>query len=212
LSEQQHLIDEIANHKQELIILQDKKIILLQDIKQEQKTFADMQTKFQPRQDDLQRVLKLAKETKPPILSNRVSLLKDDWDFIVAIAKQHARISDTTLTALESQAEITEQLKRCQNLYLAVATEVAAITHLGDRERIKNRVADVLKDIEDWRYVAWVYDDMINRKPSSLDEILAVRETKIAKKHSFAKKVSDYNQPTIALKKTKKQSHNYDDR
>ena len=68
----------------------------------------------------------------------------------------------------------------------------------------------MLKDIEDWRYVAWVYDDMINRKPSSLDEILAEREAKTAKKHSFAKKVSDYNQPAVTLKKTKKQSH--DDR
>ena len=103
-----------------------------------------------------------------------------------------------------------EKFKCCQKLILAFALEVVAITYLGDRERIKNRVADVLKDIEDWRYVAWAYDDMTNRKPSSLDDILKTRESKIPKKHSFAKKVSDYNQPTITPKKTKRQSHNHD--
>jgi hypothetical protein len=51
---------------------------------------------------------------------------------------------------------------------------------------------------------------MINRKPSSLDEILAEREAKIAKKHSFAKKVSDYNQPTIAHKKDNKKKYEHD--
>ena len=97
LSEQQHLVDEIAKHSQDLTSLQSKKSTLQQEIKQEQKNFSDMQAKFKPRQDDLQKVLKLAKETKLPVLSNRVSLLKEDWDFIVDIAKQHARISDTTL-------------------------------------------------------------------------------------------------------------------
>jgi hypothetical protein len=51
---------------------------------------------------------------------------------------------------------------------------------------------------------------MINRKPSSLDEILAEREAKIAKKHSFAKKVSDYNQPTVTPKKTNTKNYSHD--
>jgi len=212
LSEQQHLADEIAKHKKEVTNLQGKKSTLQKDIKQEQKNFTDMQTKFKPRQDDLQRVLKLAKEVKPPVFSSKVSLSKEDWDFIVDIAKQHARISDTTLAALESHSEVTEQLKRCQSLYIAVASEVAAITHYGDREKLKQRVQDVLKDIEDWRYVAWVYDDMINHKPSSLDEILAEREAKIAKKQAIAQKNRNYNQPNPAPQKTKKQNHSRDDR
>ena len=69
------------------------------------------------------------------------------------IAKQHARISDTTLAALENHNTETEILKRCQSLYLAVASEVAAMTHYGEMEKLKHAVQDVLKDIEDWRYV-----------------------------------------------------------
>jgi hypothetical protein len=48
---------------------------------------------------------------------------------------------------------------------------------------------------------------MIQGKPSSLDEILAERQANLTKKQSFAKRVSDYNQPTVTPKKTKKQSH-----
>ena len=66
--------------------------------------------------------------------------------------------------------------------------------------------------VEDWRYIAWVYDDMINRKPSSLDEILAEREVKIAKKLVIAQKNKAYNQPIVTPSKTKKQTHNHDDR
>ncbi|MCL2874367.1 MAG: hypothetical protein FWE29_05475 [Defluviitaleaceae bacterium] len=66
LSEQHHLVDEVAKHKEEVSILQGEKSTLQNDIKQERKNFTDMQTKFKPRKDDLQRVLKLAKETKPP--------------------------------------------------------------------------------------------------------------------------------------------------
>jgi len=51
---------------------------------------------------------------------------------------------------------------------------------------------------------------MINRKPSSLDEILAEREVKITKKHSFAKKVSDYNQPVVTPQKTKKKTQSHE--
>ena len=148
--------------------------------------------------------------TKPPVLSNRVSLPKEDWDFIVDIAKQHARISDTTLAALESQTEITEQLKCCQALYLAVASEVAAITHYGDRSKLSYAVRDVLKDVMDSRIVSWAIDGMLEHKPSSLDELLKARESKIAKKHSFAKKVSDYNQPTVTPKKTRNKNHSHD--
>jgi len=68
LSEQHHLVDEVAKRKKEVSDLQGKKSTLQKDIKQEQKNFTDMQTKFKPRKDDLQRVLKLAKETKPPVL------------------------------------------------------------------------------------------------------------------------------------------------
>jgi hypothetical protein len=209
LSEQQHLVDEIAKHNQELIILQDKKMLLLQDIKQEQKMFTEMQTKFKPRKDDLQRVLKLAKETKPPVLSSRVSLLKEDWGFIVDIAKQHAKISDTTLAALENQAEITAKLQCCQSLYLAVASEVAAITHYGDKEKLKHAVQDVLRDIEDWRIVAFLMDDMDKGKPSDLAEMPKAREAKLAKKYSFAQKNREYNQsaPHLVQKKKKSPDH-----
>ena len=80
----------------------------------------------------------------------------------------------------------------------------------GDRSKLTQNVTEVLRDIEDWRSVAWLVDDMINRKPSSLDEILQARESKIAKKHSFAKRVSDYSQPVIVPKKTKNQNHSHD--
>jgi len=53
---------------------------------------------------------------------------------------------------------------------------------------------------------------MLEHKPSSLDELLKARESKIAKKHSFAKKISDYNQPSVTPQKTKKQTYNHDDR
>jgi len=168
------------------------------NIKQEQKNFTDIQTKFKPRKDDLERVNKLAKQVKPPVLSNKVSLSKDDWDFIIGIAKQHARISDATLAALESHSEDTEKLERCQQLYLALASELGAITHSGQREKLKYAVQDVLKDIEDWRVVAWLFDDMQKHKPSSLDDILRAREIKISRKHSFAEKNKEYNQVQVS--------------
>jgi len=167
------------------------------DIRQEQKNFADMQSKFKPRKDSLERVNKLAKEVKPPVLSNRVSLPKVDWDFIIDIARQHARISDATLAALENHNEDTEKLERCRNLYLALASELGAITHSGQREKLKHAVQDVLKDIEDWRVVAWLFDDMQKHKPSSLDDILRAREIKISRKHNFAEKNKDYNQVQV---------------
>jgi len=213
LSEQQHLIDEVAKRKEEISNLQGEKSTLQNDIKQERKNFTDMQTKFKPRKDDLQRVLKLAKETKPPVLSSRVSLTKDDWDFIVGIAKQHARISDITLTALEKHDNDTEMLKRCQSLYLAVASEVAAITHFGDRNKLKHAVQDVLKDIEDWRYVAWAMDDMADQtKPSKLADILKNREAKITKKRTIAEQLKSYNQPYVAPQKTKTRGYTHEDR
>ena len=211
LSEQQHLVDEISKHKKEVNNLQGKKSTLQKDIKQEQKNFTDMQTKFKPRKDDLQRVLKLAKETKPPVLSSRVSLTKADWDFIVDIAKQHARISDTTLAALEKHNKVTETLEQCQTLYLALASEVVGLGY-ADRSILKHAVQDVLKGVEDWRVVSWLVDDMINHKPSDLAEILEIRESKLTKKYNHAKKMREYNQPTMPPQKTKKQTHSHDDR
>ena len=202
LSEQQHLVDEIAKRKNEATELQGKKSTLQKDIKQEQKNFTDMQNKFQPRKDDLQRVLKLAKETKPPVLSSRVSLTKDDWDFIVDIAKQHARISDITLAALETHKKITDKLERCQSLYLAVASEVVGLGY-ADKSTLTQNVKDVLKDIEDWRVVSWAVDDMHDCKPSDLAEILEARQAKISKKYNQAKKLRDYNQPTVTQDKLK---------
>ena len=209
ISEQQRFVDEITKYKQEEKILQDKKFALQQDIRQEQKNFTDMQMKFRPRKDDLRRVLKLAEEVKPGVFSSKVSLFKEDWDFIVNIAKQHARISDTTLAALENHSGITAKLQRCQSLYLAVASEVAALGY-SDRSKLTYAVQDVLKDIEDSRVVAWSIDNMINRKPSDLNEILKAREAKIAKKYSFAKKVFNYNQPYVTPKRAKKHSYDHD--
>ena len=77
---------------------------------------------------------------------------------------------------------------------------------------MKHHVQDVLKDIVDWRYISWVYDDMTNRKPSDLDEILKVREAKNAKKQAFAQKNKAYNQPTVLHTQTKKNSYDRDDR
>ena len=93
-----------------------------------------------------------------------------------------------------------------------MASEVAAITHYGDRSKLKHAVQDVLKDVEDWRVVAWLVDDMINHKPSDLDEILEIRQAKITKKYNHAKKMRDYNQPTVTPQKAKKQTHHHDDR
>ena len=211
LSEQQYLVDEISKNKKEVNNLQGKKSTLQKEIKQEQKNYTDMQTKFKPRKDDLQRVLKLAKETKPSVLSNRVSLTKDDWDFIVGIAKQHARISDTTLATLEKHDKDMDTLERCQSLYLAVASEVVGLGY-ADRSKLKQAVQNVLKDVVDWRAVAWLVDDMINSKPSDLAEILDIRQAKITKKYNHAKKMREYNQPTVTPQKTKKQTYSHDDR
>lgn len=126
-------------------------------------------------------------------------------------SKQHAKISDVTIAALESHSEDTEKLKRCQSLYLAVASEVAALGY-SDRSKLKHSVQDVLKDIEDWRFVAWLVDGMTEHKPSDLAEVLKVRETKINKKLDIAKKLRGYNQSTTAPQKTKKKSHSHDDR
>ena len=190
--------------------LQSKIEGLKEDIKQEQKDFKDIQKKFKPRKDDLERVNKLARQVKPPILSNRVNLLKEDWDFIINIASQHARISDATLAALEKHEKDTEKLERCQRLYLALASEVGAITHAGDREKLRHAVEDVLKDAEHWS-VAFLMDDIKNHNPSSLDEILEMRKRKISKKYSFAKENREYNQPSVP-KKEKKRSNSHDDR
>jgi flagellar motility protein MotE (MotC chaperone) len=198
------LLKELAELQKNIKALENQEIALNEKIKQEQKNFTDMQTKFKPRKNDLERVNKLAKQIKPAVLSKNVSLPKEDWDFIVDIAKQHARISDTTLAALESQSEVIEKLQNCQRLYLAIASELAAITQASDREKLKHAVQNVLKDIEDWRVVTWTFDDMTDRKPSSLEEILRAREDKISKKYSYAQKNKEYNQPSVAPKKQKK--------
>ena len=110
-------------------------------------------------------------------------MLKVDWDFIINIASQHAKISDTTLAALEKHNEVTNTLKHCQSLYLAVALEVAALGY-SDREKLTHAVQDVLKGIVDWRPVSWMIDDMVNRKPSNLADILKTREAKISRKYA----------------------------
>jgi hypothetical protein len=176
------------------------------DIKQEQKNFTSIQKKFKPRKDDLERVDKLARQVKPPVLSKNVSLSEKDWKFIVNIAQQHAKISDATLAALENQSEITEKLENCQRLYLAIATELGVITHLGDRQKLKHAAQDVLKDVEDWRVVAWTYDDMVAGKPSSLDKLIETKKKEISKKYSYAKETKEYNQEIVPPTKTKRRS------
>jgi hypothetical protein len=113
---------------------------------------------------------------------------------------------------LEKQSEITDKLEHCQSLYLVIASEVAAITHHGDRSKLKYAVQDVLKDVEDTRVVSWLIDDMLNHKPSDLDEILQTRQSKITQKHSFAKKIKEYNQQNPTPQKAQKQTHSRDER
>ncbi|MCL2285474.1 MAG: plasmid recombination protein [Firmicutes bacterium] len=214
LSEQQHLIDENSKHRQEALELMETKDTLIDEIKQtqgkvqaekdklkaEQKNFSDMQSQFKPRKDDLDRVNQLSRETKPSTLTSKYSVTKADWDFLIGIAKQHAKISDTTLAALEKHTEDTEELKICQTLYLTLATEVIALGY-GDRSKLKHRAQDVLKGV-DSRVVSWLVDDLIDRKPSSLDEIIERREATIQKKLNFANKVRGYNQPTKTVQPT----------
>ena len=164
-----------------------------------------MQEKFKPRIDDLERVDKIKKEAKPSTFGGKITVTKEDWDFIVRIARQHARISEATLAALEKHSNDTAMLQRCQALYTAVASEVASIKHYGDRSKLKHAVQDVLKDVVDSRVVSWAIDDMLEHKPSSLDEILEAREAKIAQKHSLAKKLKNYNQPNPTPQKKVKQ-------
>jgi hypothetical protein len=197
--EKEKFTQEIQKAKSEIKKIKD-------DMKQEQKNFTTMQKKFKPRQDDLERVNKLAKQVKPPVLSKNVSLSEKDWKFIVNIAQQHAKISDATLAALENQSEIIEKLEHCQRLYLAIATELGVITHLGDRQRLKHAAQEVLKDVEDWRVVAWTYDDMVAGKPSSLDKLIKAREKAISKKYSYAKETKEYNQPSVLPTKTKRRN------
>jgi len=212
LSEQELLVDEIEQHKREVTALQTEKSTLQDEVKQEQKNFNSMQTNFKPRKDDLDKVERIRKVAKLSVLGNKVSVSKEDWLFIVDIAKQHAKISDVTLAALENHDNDTEKLKRCQGLYLTVASEVAAMDYAG-RYKLKNAVQNVLKDIEDWRVVSWLMDDMADRtKPSELAEILKVREAKITKKRNLAEQLKSYNQPIVAPKKVKKQNRSHDDR
>ena len=168
-----------------------------------------MQLQFKPRKDDLDKINKISQEAKPAMLSNKINVTKEEWDFIINIAKQHAKISDTTLTALESHDIKTKTLKRCQSLYLAVASEVAALGY-SDRSKLTQRVQEVLRDVEDTRVVSWLIDDMINHKPSDLDEMLEAREAKISKKYNFAKKVQDYNQPNPTPQKAKKKTNSHE--
>ena len=225
LSEQQHLVNEISNHRKEALELMDKKDDLKNEVEEiqnsinaekakltsEQKNFSAMQKQFKPRKDDLEKITKLKNETKPHILTSNITISKAAWDFIIGIAEQHARISDTTLAALEKHSEDTEKLKRCQSLYLALAAEVAAMSW-GDKDKIKHRVQDVMKDIEDWRVVAWLVDGMKKYEPSDLEEILQIRQAKIDKKLDYARQQREYNQPKPAPQKTKKQNHSRDGR
>ena len=167
LSEQKHLLTEIKKHKREVVALQSQKNTLQSEVKQaqnrvkaeqdklgiekskvlaEQKIFKDMQQKFQPRKDDLEKINKISQEAKPIMLSNKISVTKEDWDFIINIAKQHAKISDTTFATLEKHNNVTNMLKRCQSLYLALATEVAALGY-SDVSKLTYRVQDVLRDV-----------------------------------------------------------------
>jgi hypothetical protein len=90
-----------------------------------------------------------------------------------------------------------------------VASEVAALGY-SDRSKLNQGVVDVLRGIEDWRFVSWLVDDMIKGKPSDLTEMLEIREAKLAKKYAFAKREREYNQPTITPTKTKKKSYSHD--
>ena len=51
---------------------------------------------------------------------------------------------------------------------------------------------------------------MIDGKPSDLDDVLVIRETKINKKIDIAKKLRGYNQPTVTPQKAKRKSHDHD--
>jgi len=208
LTEQQYLVDEVSEYKKEVNRLLEKKTKLQNTVKQEQQNFKNMQKQFKPRKDDLDKINKISKEAKPAVLSNKISITKEDWDFIINIAKQHAKISDTTLTALENQENTIDTLKRCQSLYLAVASEVAALDW-SDRSKLTQSVKDVLKDV-DSRDISWLINEMTGHKPSELDEILEAREANINKKYNFAKKMRDYNQITVTPKKTKKRSYSND--
>ena len=100
-------------------------------------------------------------------------------------------------------------LQRCQSLYLAVASEVAALGY-SDKDKIKHRVQDVLRDVVDTRVVSWLVDDMKERKPSDLEEILKIRQGKIDKKINFARKQMEYNQPNPTPQKAKKKSYSHE--
>ena len=105
--------------------------------------------------------------------------------------------------------ERKHHLQRCQSLYLAVASEVAALGY-NDKDKIKHRVQDVLRDVVDTRVVSWLVDDMKDRKPSDLEEILKIRKAKIDRKTSFAKQQREYNQPNPTPQKAKKNSYSHE--
>ena len=202
--------DEIrADLEHELLALQNEVAAVRGNLKKEQKNFKDMQLQFKPRKDDLDRVNKISREAAPSLLGTKISVTKEDWDFILNIAKQHAKISDTTLAALEKHDKETDTLKRCQSLYLTLASEVAALAPF-DRSKLRQRVQDVLKDVEDWRVIAWLVDDLTKYKPSDLDEILQIREAKLRKQYNFAKQQREYNQPSITPKKAKSKSSGHE--
>jgi hypothetical protein len=80
----------------------------------------------------------------------------------------------------------------------------------SDKDKIKHRVQDVLRDIVDTRVVAWLVDGMKDRKPSDLDEILEIRQSKLNKQYAHAKNMREYNQPAPAPQKTKKKSQSHE--
>ena len=89
----------------------------------------------------MDKINKIMQGTKSTVLGNKITIANEDWDFVINIAKQHARISDTTLAALEEHDNTTDTIKRCQSLYLAVAAEVAALGY-ADQNKITQRVQE----------------------------------------------------------------------
>ena len=107
-----------------------------------------------------------------------------------------------------------DTLKISQALYMAISTTLIELGY-GDRNRVKHKTQDMLNNIVDSRVISWLVDDLIDRKPSNLDEIIARREADTKKKLEYANKVRGYNQPTpptVTPSKTKKKSHSHDDR
>jgi len=168
---------------------------LISNLQKENELLKDETTKFTPTVNDLRRVLEIQKNSKKTTFGVSRVLSQDDFNFLIKLSKQNAEISEITMQALADQKDLVDQIAEAQLLYLTIATALQTVNHVGDRDQLRNRVADVLKGGIDNRVVSWLLDDMTSGKPSSLEELERHQGLRIKKAYEKAQKLYINKQP-----------------